>query len=176
MRKRKAELLRLVGASFGSKVCSLKRIRNTVLKINSEKYREKKFAIFHFICLSLWAFKLSNIHESVRKFVICSLKVRMLQFCIWDFSQYYNNLHFYCTIINWNFVCNIGLSNTVYCDLRNKSTCLNTVWCWYISEISNKYSEWWVDANHNYNFWYLYSSILILILYAQYSYSKTTHT
>ena len=30
-------------------------------------------------------------------------------------------------IINWNFIWNIDLNNSVYCDLRNKCACLNTV-------------------------------------------------
>ena len=36
-------------------------------------------------------------------------------------------MHFYWAIINWNFIWNIDLNNGVYCDLRNKSACLNTV-------------------------------------------------
>ena len=40
------------------------------------------------------------------------------------------------------------------------------------SEISNEYSTQWVVSSHTYNFWYLYPFILILILYAHYSYSK----
>ena len=35
-------------------------------------------------------------------------------------------MHFYWAIINWNFIWNIDLSNGVYCDVRNKSACLNT--------------------------------------------------
>ena len=34
---------------------------------------------------------------------------------------------FYCAIFNWNFIWNIDLNNGVYCDLRNKSACLTTV-------------------------------------------------
>ena len=43
------------------------------------------------------------------------------------FSQFYKNLLFYWAIINWNFIWNIDLNNGVYCDLRNKSACLNAV-------------------------------------------------
>ena len=34
---------------------------------------------------------------------------------------------FYWVIIHWNFIWKIDLNNGVYCDLRNKSACLNTV-------------------------------------------------
>ena len=36
-------------------------------------------------------------------------------------------MRIYCLIINWNFIWNIDLNNGVYCDLHNKSGCLNTV-------------------------------------------------
>ena len=49
------------------------------------------------------------------------------QGCIYSFTQHYNNLRFYCAIINWNFIWNIDLNNGVYCDLRNKSACLNMI-------------------------------------------------
>ena len=65
---RNAELLRLVGATFDAKVMDKEEKFH-----NSEKFTEKKFAIFCFICLSLLTFELSI--ESVRKIVICSLHI-----------------------------------------------------------------------------------------------------
>ena len=41
----------------------------------------------------------------------------------------------------------------------------------YSTEISNVYSKWWVDSIYTYNFWFLYSFILNLILYSHCSYS-----
>ena len=113
---RNAELLRLVGATFDSKVASLRSMEEKF--DNSEKFGEKKFAIFCFICLSLLTFELSNISSK------CSEKCNMFSE---NFSQYYNNLHFYWAIINWNFIWNIELNNGVYCELRNNSACLNMV-------------------------------------------------
>ena len=53
---RNAELLRLVGATFNSKVDEEEKFHN------SEKFAEKNFAIFCFICLPLLTFVLSNIN------------------------------------------------------------------------------------------------------------------
>ena len=94
--------------------------------VNSEKFAEKKFAIFiSFVC-RYWHLSCQISIKSIRNIVICSLNVLMTVFFS-IFSQYYNNLHFYWAIINWNFIWNIDLNKDVYCDLRNKSACLNTV-------------------------------------------------
>ena len=58
---RNAELLRLVVGTFDSKVASLRRIFEEIVD-NSEKFSEKKFAIFCFLYLSLLTFELSNIN------------------------------------------------------------------------------------------------------------------
>ena len=93
---------------------------------NSEKFA-KKLAIFCCICSSLLTFELSKINWK------CSECCNMLTELTYDsvvftiFSQYYNNLHCYWAIINWNFIWNIDLNNGFYCDLRNKSAYLNTV-------------------------------------------------
>ena len=66
---RKAEVLRLVGASFDSKITSLKRIRKKKF-FKSESFAEKKVAIFSFICLSLLTFDWSNINWKCSKICI----------------------------------------------------------------------------------------------------------
>ena len=58
---RNAELLRLVRATFDSKVVSLRRMRKKNLII-LKKIAEKEFTIFCFIGLSLLTFELSNIN------------------------------------------------------------------------------------------------------------------
>ena len=124
-------LLRLVGTIFDSKMVSLRRMKKKILiilqiinkQINSiTTYRipDPPFFVCHLICqISI---------ESVWKIVICLLNVLMTECCIESFTQYYNNLHFYCAIINWDFIWNIDRNNGVYCDLCNKSVCLNTVY------------------------------------------------
>ena len=59
---RNAELLRLVGATFDSKVAFLGRMRKKNLIIL--KSLQKNSAIFGFVCLSLLTFELSNINCS----------------------------------------------------------------------------------------------------------------
>ena len=56
---RNAELLRFVGATFD---CAFSQKDEKEKIYNSEKFAEKKFAIFCFICLSLLTLKLSNIN------------------------------------------------------------------------------------------------------------------
>ena len=92
-----AELLRLVGGHFWFQ--SGLSQKNKEEKF--EKFAEKKFAIFCFICLLLLLFvELSNINWK------CSENCNMLTERTYDravfeiFAQYYNNLHFYCAIIN----------------------------------------------------------------------------
>ena len=118
---RNAELLRLVGATFDSKLAFLTRIRKKNLII------VKILPFFCFINLSLLTFKLPNINWK------CSESCDMLTDCTYDsavfkiFRNITTVLHFYCAIINWNFIWNIDLNNGVYSDLCNKSACLNTV-------------------------------------------------
>ena len=119
---RNAELLRLVGTTFNSKVAFLRRMRKKNLII-LKSLQKKVCNFFCFIFLSLLTFELSNINWK------CSENCNMLtELCgINNFSQYYNNLRFYGAIINLNFIWNIDINNGVYCDLHNKSACLNTV-------------------------------------------------
>ena len=79
-----AELLRLVGATFDSKVASLRRMRkkNLIIQISLQKKNWPFFVLFLCLC---WQLSCQISIESDRKIVICSL----------NFSQYYNNLHFY---------------------------------------------------------------------------------
>ena len=91
---------------------------------------------FFFFGLSLLTFKLSKISiESVRKIVNAHWTY------LWQCITFYNNLHFYSEIINWNYIWNIDFNNGVYCDLHNKSSCLNTV------QGNQKY--WWNHHLHN---------------------------
>ena len=92
---------------------------------NSEKFAEKSSPFFFvlFVC-RCWHLSCQISIESVRKIIIWTY---LWQCCISNFSQYYNNLHFYWAIINWNFIWNIVLNNSVYCNSRNKSACLNTI-------------------------------------------------
>ena len=105
---RNVELFRLVGATFDSKVASLRRMRKKNL-INL-KSLHKKFAIFLFVCCC-WHLSCLILIESVWKIVICSLNV---QCCILIFTQYYNNMCFCCIIIKLNFVWNIVFNNGVW--------------------------------------------------------------
>ena len=67
---------------------------------NSEKLTEKKFFIFCFICLSLLTFKLSNINLKCSENCNVLTESPYVNAVFKNVSQYYNNLHFYCTIIN----------------------------------------------------------------------------
>ena len=113
---RNAELLQVVGATFDSKVASLRRIRkkNLIILKSFQKKSSPLIVLFDGRC---WHLSCQISIGSVRNIVICSLT---------NISQYYNNLYFYCEIFNWNFIWNIELNNGVYCNLRNKSACLNT--------------------------------------------------
>ena len=103
---RNVELLRLVGATFDAKVASLRRMRkkNLIILKSLQKKSLPFFVLFVYRC---W------------HFVICNM--------LTERTYYYNNLHFYWSINNWNFIWNIDLNNGVYCDLRHRSACLNTV-------------------------------------------------
>ena len=105
-----------------AKVTSLRRMRKNNLIILGRK----NCTILCFIC---WHMSCHISIENVRKIVIYSPNVLIMTvlYFILNFSQYYNNLRFYCAIINWNVIWNIVLNNSVYCDLRNKSVCLNTL-------------------------------------------------
>ena len=70
---RNAVLLRLVGATFDTKVEKDEKEKFN----NSKQFAGKKFAIFCFICLSLLPLSCQISIESVRKIVIFSLNVLM---------------------------------------------------------------------------------------------------
>ena len=93
---RNAKLLRLVGVTFYSKMASLRRMmkKNFIILKSLQKRKPLLMVIFYFICfvvVYIWVVK-------------CQLKVfgtylyahwtYLLQCCIWNFSQYYNNLSF----------------------------------------------------------------------------------
>ena len=120
---RNAELLRLVGATFYSKVASLRR----TMKKNFIILKSLLMAIFCFICFVFVYIWVVKYQLKVFGTYLYAHWTYSLQSCIWNFSQYYNNLHFYYAIINWNFIWNIVLNSGIYWDLRNKSVCLNTV-------------------------------------------------
>ena len=118
---RNAELLRLLGATFDSKVAFLRTMRNKNVII-LKSLQKKKFLPFLvlFVC-RCWHLSCQISIESVRKIVICLLNALMAVLYLNFFCQYYNNLRFYWAIINRNFIWNIVLYSGVYCDLRNKS-------------------------------------------------------
>ena len=121
---RNAELLRLVAATFYSKVASLRRMmmKKNLIILKSLQKRKPFFVLF---VLSLFTFELSNINWK------CSEHIYMLTEHIYDsavFEIFLNIITIYpWTIINWNFIWNIVLNNDIYWDLRNKSVYLNTV-------------------------------------------------
>ena len=61
MCNRNADLLQLVEATLDSKVASFRRMTKKKFD-NSEKFAQKVFAVFCFICFSLLTFELSNIN------------------------------------------------------------------------------------------------------------------
>ena len=126
---RNAELLRLVGATFYSKVTSLRRMikKNLIILKSLQKRKLLLMIIFCFICFVVVYIWVVKYELKVFGTYLYAHWTYLSQCCIWNFSQYYNNLHFYWTIINWNFIWNIVLNNGIYWNLRNKSLCLNTV-------------------------------------------------
>ena len=92
--------------------------------------RKKAFAItaiFCFICVVVVYIWVVKYQLKVFGTYLYAHWTYLWQCCIWNVSQYYNNLYFIETIINWNFIWNIVLNNGIYWDLRNKNFCLNTV-------------------------------------------------
>ena len=128
MFNRNAELLRLVGATFYSKVASLRRmIKKNLIILKSLLKRKIILCFIGFVVVDIWVVKYQL---KVFETYLYAHWTYLWQCCIWNFSQYYNNLSFfYWTIINWNFIWNIVLN--IYWDLRNKSVCLNTVGFFY---------------------------------------------
>ena len=114
---RNAELLRLVGATFYSKVASLRRMMKKNLIILKSLPKRKPFFVLFVLSLFLHLSCQISI-ESVRNIFICSLNILMTECRIWNFSQYYNNLFFfYWTIINWNFICEILFSIMAFIEI-----------------------------------------------------------
>ena len=93
---RYAELLRLVGATFDSKVASLRRMmkNNLIILKSLQKRKLLLMAIFCFICfvvVYIWVVK----HQlKVFGIYLYAHWTYLWQCCIWNFSQYYNNLSF----------------------------------------------------------------------------------
>ena len=92
---RNAELLRLVGATFDSKVASLRRVRkkNLIILRSLQKRKLLLMAIFCFICfvvVYIWVVK-----YQLKLFwtYLYAHWTYLWQCCIWNFSQY-NNLSF----------------------------------------------------------------------------------
>ena len=126
---RNAELLRLVGAIFLFQSGFSQKDDEENFD-HSEKFGEKKaFAygnfLFYLFCRCLH-FSCQIWIESVRNIFICSLNILITVVYLKFFSILWQFI-FYWTIINWNFIWNIILNNSIYWDLRNKSVCLNTV-------------------------------------------------
>ena len=84
---------------------------------------DQPFCLFYLFC-RCWHLSCQILIKSVRKIFIWSLNI-LSQCCIWISSQYYNNLLFCWTIINWILMWNIVLNIGVYCYLCNKNACLN---------------------------------------------------
>ena len=112
---RNAKLLLLVGATFISKLASLRMMKKKNFIILKSLQNSTFFVLFVCRCRHL-SCQISI--ERVRKIIICSPNVLMP---VLYFPQYYHNLYFY-----WNSIWNIDLNNGPYCDIRNKSACLNT--------------------------------------------------
>ena len=74
VRKRKAEMLQLVGATFDSKVALLRRMRKKNLII-LKSLQKKSLAFFVLLVWRCWHLSCQISIESVRKIVICSLSV-----------------------------------------------------------------------------------------------------
>ena len=133
--KKNADLLRLVGATFDSKVASLRRIRKEnliILKsllcvlIFIHKWRDLQFKVdserqiffeklFMAILLTLRVFARNLLSGNRRRNTF-----RISFWCLaWDSNPGFSSnkpTHYL-----------LDLNNDVYCDLRNKSACLNTV-------------------------------------------------
>ena len=126
---RNSELLRLVGPTFYSKVASLRRMmrKNLIILKSLHKRKLLLMAIFCFTCFVVVDISVVKYQLKVFGTYLYAHWTYLTQCCIWNFSQYYNNLCYYWTIINWNFIWNIVLNNGIYWDLRNISVCLNTV-------------------------------------------------
>ena len=95
---RNAELLRLVGATFYFKVASFRRMMKKNFE-HSEKFAEKKaFAYDHFLfylfcrCVYIWVVKYQL--KVFGTYLYAHCWTYLWQCCIWNFSQYYNNLYF----------------------------------------------------------------------------------
>ena len=150
-----AELLRLLGATFDSKVAFLRRMKKKSWIILKRLHKK------NFVC-RFWHLSYQISIENVRKIVICSLNVLMsvvfkifLNICICILTNFdhllgvvsqtrvssgnrthdphTNSLAHYTLdyqgtqLLSNNFIWNIDFNNGVYCNLRNKSVCLNTI-------------------------------------------------
>ena len=87
--------------------------QNLIIVKSLKKKSLQFFVLFVWRC---WHLSCQISIESVRKIIICLRNVFMTV-----------KFRFYWAIINWNFIWNIDFNNGIYCDLRNKSACRNTV-------------------------------------------------
>ena len=112
---RNAELLRLVAATFSSKVACLRRMMKKNLIILKSLQKRKLLLMAIFYCL--WPFELSNINWK------CSEHIYMLTEHTYDsavfeiFLNIITYIIFYWTIINWNFICEILFSIMAFIEI-----------------------------------------------------------
>ena len=90
---RNAELLRLVGATFYSKVASLRRMmkKNFIILKSLPKRKFLLMAIICFICFVVVYIWLVKYQLKVFGTYLYAHWTYSWQCCIWNFSQYYNN-------------------------------------------------------------------------------------
>ena len=93
---RNAELLRLVGATFYSKVASLRRMmkKNLIILKSLPKRKLLLMAIICFICFVVVDIWLVKYQLKVFGTYLYAHWTYLWQYGIWNFSQYYNNLSF----------------------------------------------------------------------------------
>ena len=90
---RNAQLLRLVEATFYSKVASLRRMmkKNLITLKSLQKRKLWLMAIFCFVVVYIWVVKYQLKVFGTHLYADWTY---LWQCCIWNFSQYYNNLSF----------------------------------------------------------------------------------
>ena len=88
---RNAKLLRLVGATFYSKVASLRRMMKKNLITFWKAFAYGHFFFIYFAVVYIWVVKYQL---KVFGTYLYAHWTYLWQCCIWNFSQYYNNLYF----------------------------------------------------------------------------------
>ena len=110
--------LRLVVATFDSKVAYLRGMRKKNLIILSSLQKKSSQFFVLFVC-HCWHLICQISIESIPN--ICNMITERHHTVLY---LHFFCFHFYWAIFNWNFIWSIDLSNDVYCDYRNKSACL----------------------------------------------------